>query len=163
MSGIPGLQGIDHVSITVPDLDAATHFYCDIIGGVLLYELGPFDAREFPRAADGLDWTEAHIGVADALIIFRVVRLGNVMLELFSFERPSRLRDLRWEDTGSGHGHIGFAVDDIEVATTYLVDSGVRVLSGPIEVPPDAPSGAMLNRYFVDPWGNQLELTQRPR
>ncbi|MDO5739770.1 MAG: VOC family protein [Ornithinimicrobium sp.] len=162
MSGIPGLQGIDHVALTVPDLDEATRFYCDVIGGTLLYELGPFDARQMPPSDDGLDWTEAHLDVADALLSFRVVQLGSVVLELFSYQRPAELSAAGLGDAAPGHGHIGFAVDDIAAATAYLLDQGVRVLSGPIDVPPEAPSGAMLNRYFADPWGNQLELTQRP-
>ncbi len=58
--GLPGLSHVDHVGLTVPDLDAASKFYCDVIGGYELYRLGPFDAAEMPRMADGRDWTEAH-------------------------------------------------------------------------------------------------------
>ena len=34
--GLPGLSHVDHVGLTVPNLEAAVRFYCDIIGG---YEL----------------------------------------------------------------------------------------------------------------------------
>lgn len=162
MSAIPGLRGIDHLSVTVPDLEEATRFYCDVIGGDLLYELGPFDAREMPGEG-GRDWTEAHLAVADARLRFRAVRFGDVILELFEFERPGRTLDRPVRASELGRGHIGFEVDDIEAATAYLVEQGVEVLAGPIDVPAEAPSGAMLSRYFTDPWGNQLELTERLR
>ena len=31
-NGLPGFSHIDHVGLTVPDLDAAARFYCEIIG-----------------------------------------------------------------------------------------------------------------------------------
>ena len=62
--GLPGLSHVDHVGLTVPDLDAASRFYCEVIGGDEVYRLGPFDAAEIPRMADGRDWTAAHINVA---------------------------------------------------------------------------------------------------
>ena len=55
--GLPGLSHVDHVGLTVPDLDAAVRFYCDVIGGHELYRIGPFDAAEMPRMSDGRDWT----------------------------------------------------------------------------------------------------------
>lgn len=58
--GIPGPRGIGHVSLAVSDMEAATGFYCAIIGGELMWELGPFDAREMPAGADGRDWTAGH-------------------------------------------------------------------------------------------------------
>ena len=32
MSGLPGLAGTDHVGFTVPDMEAATRFFVDVIG-----------------------------------------------------------------------------------------------------------------------------------
>jgi len=51
--GLPGLSHVDHVGLTVPDLDPAVRFYCDVFGGHELYRLGPFDAAEMPRMSDG--------------------------------------------------------------------------------------------------------------
>ena len=63
--GLPGLSHVDHVGLTVPNLDAAVRFYCDVIGCHELYRMGPFDAAEMPRMTDGRDWTEAHVNVAE--------------------------------------------------------------------------------------------------
>jgi len=27
VSGIPGLRGVDHLSVTIPDIEAGAHFY----------------------------------------------------------------------------------------------------------------------------------------
>ena len=32
-AGIPGLQHVDYAALTVPNLDEAVAFYCEVIGG----------------------------------------------------------------------------------------------------------------------------------
>src|SRR6516164_770210 len=84
---LPGLPHVDHIGLTVPNLDAAVKFYCDVLGGYELYRLGPFDAAELPRIADGRDWTEAHINVAKARLSIAMLSIGpNLMLELFQYD-----------------------------------------------------------------------------
>jgi catechol 2,3-dioxygenase-like lactoylglutathione lyase family enzyme len=53
--GLPGLAGADHIGITVPDLEAATHFLVDVIGCKVTFEVGPFESND--------DWMEQHLGV----------------------------------------------------------------------------------------------------
>ncbi|MGH9555821.1 MAG: VOC family protein [Terriglobales bacterium] len=57
---IPGLTRVDHVALTVPDLDAAVRFYSEVIGGSELYRLAPFDAADLsPMPGDPIYITEA--------------------------------------------------------------------------------------------------------
>ena len=163
MSDFPGLVTIDHIGLTVPDLDAATRFYTDVLGGEELYAMGPFDAAELPAAGDGRDWTDAHVNVPDARLRFRVIRLGAVTLELFEYERPSDARREPPRNCDVGGHHIGFKVRDRDEAVRYLRERDVRVMAGPIEIPEGAPGGPMRSTYFLDPWGNQLELTEYDR
>jgi catechol 2,3-dioxygenase-like lactoylglutathione lyase family enzyme len=44
--GLPGFSHVDHIGLTVPELDKAAKFYCEVLGGHELYRLGPFDAAE---------------------------------------------------------------------------------------------------------------------
>lgn len=163
MSSLPGLIGLDHVALTVPDLDEAVRFYTEVLGGEELYGLGPFDATEMPRQPDGRDWSEAHVNVPDARLRFRVVRLGEMTLELFEYERPADARREPPRNCDSGGHHFGLRVADLDTATAFLREQGLRVMDGPIEIPEDAPGGPMRVNYFLDPWGNQLEVTEYDR
>ena len=53
--GLPGLAGADHIGITVPDLEAATRFFVDVIGCKVTFEVGPFASDD--------DWMQQHLGV----------------------------------------------------------------------------------------------------
>lgn len=162
MSALPGLVGVDHVALTVPDLDTAVRFYCDVLGGEELHGLGPLDARELPAAADGRDWSEAHVNVADARLSFRRLRLGAGELELFHYERPEGGRSQAPRNNDVGGHHLGIRVRDLDAGVAHLREHGVSVMDGPIVTPADAPGGPMRVNYFLDPWGNQLELVEFP-
>ena len=77
---LPGLQYVDHVAFTVPDLDDATRLFTVLLGAEELYESsrGP-DAAVMPE----------HFGVpADAHLKLRMLRLPpNLNVELFQWWR----------------------------------------------------------------------------
>jgi catechol 2,3-dioxygenase-like lactoylglutathione lyase family enzyme len=153
-------MGADHVALTIPDLDAAVAFYCDVIGGIELYRLGPFDARDLPRMPACGGWTEAHVNVAGARVRIAMVQLrGGMLLELFRYEEPAdqRMKPVRNCDLG-GH-HLAIRVENLDVAKGYLLEHGLRVMAGPIVIP-EGPCAGLRTNYFLDPWGNQLELIE---
>ena len=158
--GLPGLSAVDHVALTVPDLDAAVRFYCDIVGGIELYRLGPFDAKEILRMPDGRDWTEAHVNVPGARVLIAMLQLAEgLMLELFRYEAPADARPEPPRNCDIGGHHIAFKVESLDAAKAYLVERGVRVMAGPI-VLDQGPCAGFRANYFLDPWGNQLELVE---
>jgi len=158
--GLPGLSHVDHVGLTVPDLDAAVRFYCDAIGGHELYRIGPFDAAEMPRMPDGRDWTEAHINVAGARLTIAMLQVGpNIMIELFQYERPADQRKAPPRNCDWGGHHIAFKVADLEAAKAHLAAHGCKVMAGPI-VLDQGPCALLRVNYVLDPWGNQLELVE---
>ena len=158
--GLPGLSHIDHVGLTVPDLDAASRFYCEVIGGHELYRIGPFDAAEMPLSDDGRDWTESHINVAGARLNIAMLQIGpNLMLELFQYDLPADQRKTPPRNCDWGGHHLAFKVADLDVAKTYLADKGCTVMAGPI-VLDQGPCATTRVNYILDPWGNQLELVE---
>jgi len=160
---MPGVFRAHHVAITVPDLDAGVRFYGDILGAVELFRLGPFDAAELPRTPDGRDWTEAHVNVPGARLWIANLKIGdNLVLELFRYERPlgANPHPPRNHDVG-GH-HLAFHVKNIDEAAAFLRRKGVRLMDGPIEIK-EGPSAGVRALYFLDPWGNQLELVEHDR
>jgi catechol 2,3-dioxygenase-like lactoylglutathione lyase family enzyme len=147
----------DHVGLTVPDLDAAVAFYTDAFEARELFRMGPFDAADLPRSADGRDWTETHVNVRDARLRFAVLELApGLRLELFAYERPADVRTAAPHNCDIGGHHIGLCVEDLDTATTVLRGRGVTVLE-PIVVD-EGPMAGTSSAYAVDPWGNHLEL-----
>jgi glyoxylase I family protein len=158
--GVPGLSHVDHVGLTVPDLDAGVAFYTDVFGGTELYRLGPFDAAEMPRMPDGRDWTEAHVNVAGAKLTIAMIHIGpNLMLELFQYDAPADKRTTPPRNCDYGGHHIAFKVADLEAAKEYLGANGCRVMDGPIAMDEGPCAGLKVN-YVLDPCGNQLELVE---
>ncbi len=160
-SPFPGLTCVDHIGLTVPDLEAAVSFYARVFGAVELFRMGPFDAAELPPAADGRDWGEAHVNVAGARFRFVMLQLGpNLMLELFQYDRPLDRRTVPPLNCDIGGHHIALKVADLDRALDYLKrQPGITVMAGPIVVS-DGPCRGMRVNYFLDPWGNQLEIVE---
>ncbi|MDQ2662343.1 MAG: VOC family protein [Actinomycetota bacterium] len=156
-AGVPGLRHLDHVGLTVPDLDAAVAFFVEHFGAEELYRStrGP-DAAFMPENFD-VD--------ADAALELSMLRLPpNVNLELFQWTGAERHLDPpRASDAGGRH--LCFVVDDVDAAVAHLSRvPGVRILGEVKEVGQDSPHVAG-NRwtYFLTPWGLQLELVDRSR
>lgn len=122
---LPGLSGLDHVGLTVPDLEEATRFLVDVIGCEYLYSLGPL-ADE--RGA----WMQTHLNVDPrAVARVRFFRCGSSpVLEVFEYTAPAqRTTPPRNSDVG-GH-HVALYVDDLDAGVRYLKARGVTVLGEP--------------------------------
>lgn len=159
-SQLPGLGRVDHVALTVPDLDEAVRFYGDVFGARELYRLGPFDSSELPPMPDGRDWSQAHVNVAGARLMIAMLELAsNLKLELFQYDKPEDSRKTPPANCDLGGHHIALAVDDLSSALEYLRQKGLRVMEGPILINQGPAAGTKVN-YFLDPWGNQLELVE---
>jgi catechol 2,3-dioxygenase-like lactoylglutathione lyase family enzyme len=155
-AGIPGLAGIEHIGLTVPDLDEATAFFVGLLGCVPVFEAGPF------RADD--DWMTEHLKVHPRAEIRRLRMLKcatGPALELFEYTAPDQARTVPANSDVGGH-HVAFYVEDMAAAVGYLRDRGVRVLGEPTTLAA-GPSAGLSFVYFLAPWGLQLELVSYPR
>jgi len=145
---IPGLAGIEHVGLTVPDVETASRFLIDVIGGETLYDIGPF--------SDPQEWMASHLARrADARIErMRVMRIANgPTLELVELSGAPA--------TDGGGVHIAFYVDDMEAALAAVKAHGAAIQSGPV-IMTEGPSAGLAWLYFTAPWGLQLELVSYP-
>ena len=153
-NGIPGLRGVDHIGITVPDLDEAQSFFVDVLGATPIYTLGAKQSDD--------DWMQTHLGVDPRTVIreIRFFRLGNgTNFELFKYEAADGQKpNPRNSDIG-GH-HIALYVDDMDAAIAHLRACGVEIMGSPTASKQAAEGQHWL--YFRSPWGMQFELVSFP-
>jgi catechol 2,3-dioxygenase-like lactoylglutathione lyase family enzyme len=154
---LPGLQYVDHVAFTVPDLDDATRLFTVLLGAELLYEStrGP-DAAVMPE----------HFGVPDdAHLKLRMLRLPpNLNVELFQWWSADRSPIFPRASDAGGH-HLCFVVNDVDdVVTAISHVNDIEILGARKEVAGDSPAVAG-NRwvYARTSWGLILEFVDRSR
>ena len=118
------IRAIEHVGITVPDLEQATTFFADAFGAVKIYDM--IDA---PLSGPGI---ESGLGVPQGATIeaIRMLRLGNgPNLELFVYSGVGQRDPVLPSDFGIQHFCV--YVDDIDAAATRLEKAGATLLSAP--------------------------------
>ena len=153
--GIPGFRGTDHVGLTVPNLDEAIAFFCDVIGCELVYRAGAF-GDEGTFMADQLNvHPRARIQGVAFLRCY-----NNANFELFEYSSPDQANAIPKNSDVGGH-HIAFYVDDMEKAIAHLSTHKVRLLGNPV-VEPEGPDQGVTWLYFLAPWGLQMELMHYP-
>ncbi len=105
---LTGVRGVDHIGVTVPDLEAAHDFFVRVLGCEYLYRLGPFQ--------DSGHWMSEHLGVDDSTVMrqLRFYRLGGqAIFEVFEYVAADQNAvPPRNSDVG-GH-HVALYVDDLD-------------------------------------------------
>jgi methylmalonyl-CoA epimerase len=122
---------LDHVAITVRDMDRAVAFYRDVLGFEVLGQL----------VLDGGTFKLVYL------------QAGTGRIELFAFTEKGRASDTQNRDQDLGLKHVAFSVDDVDAVAHRLKAHGVPLTLEPL----DAPGGVRL-AFFHDPDGNLLEL-----
>jgi len=152
--GIPGLQRVDHIGITVPDLAKATRFFIDVLGCEYMYTLGPFQSEE--------NWMSEHLNVHPRSVMkeLHFFKLNGVAIfEVFEYSAPDQeLSPPRNSDIG-GH-HVALYVDDMSAAVAHLKSHNIQLLGDPTAS--KGPSEGQQWLYFLSPWGMQFELVSYP-
>src|SRR5438132_10816467 len=150
---VPGLLGIDHVGITVPDVASAAGWFEDVLGGINPLTFGPF--------ADPVgDFMHQLVDVDPRAVVdqIRMVRAGNGPgVELFQYEAPDQDHTFRKNSDWGGH-HVAFYVRHIDKAVEYLQSKGAQKRFGPFAVTAGPAAGQAIN-YFRTPFGTDTELT----
>ena len=116
---------MDHVALSVRDMERAIAFYRDVIGMEKVFD------REY---GDELGRVISEPAVS-ARIVHR--KLGEMVVELFDYRQPQG-REPRPDARQSDYGltHIGFRVEDFWGTYRHLLDRGVRFVGEPVEIRP---------------------------
>ncbi len=125
---------LDHIAITVQDMERAVAFYQGVLGFEVLGQL---------LLNDGT---------------FKLVYLqaGAARIELFAYTEEGRRDATAERNEDLGFKHVAFTVGDVDAMARRLKAHDV-----PFTVEPtDAPGGVRL-AFFRDPDGNLLEIVDR--
>jgi catechol 2,3-dioxygenase-like lactoylglutathione lyase family enzyme len=161
------VRGVDHIGITVPDIELATQFFRDGLGAVHLYDLvADYEIvsppGSGPAAPLGFD-LEATVGVSSGtkLRALRLLRVGNgPSIELFEYEGVPQQDPARPSDRGLQH--LAFYVDDIHSVAQDIAAAGGELLDGPHSMPGLETGHGALFHFARAPWGTYLELITYP-
>jgi catechol 2,3-dioxygenase-like lactoylglutathione lyase family enzyme len=153
---LPGVQGVHHIGISVPDIVKAREFYLDLLGAV--EEVAPMAWSDNPFIDD-------IIGLKDSSAKQFICRLGNTHLEIFEYLQP---RSAPQEpDKGVhnfGYTHFALQVDDILAVHDRLVSAGIRVHTPPnmagITIAKDGSKRGYAATYCRDWFGNVFEIME---
>lgn len=142
------ILGVNHVALSVPCMDTALQFYCDLLGFRKVSDAGwPAGTPSADRilAVAGTSARVCHIGA------------GNLLLELFEFGdcEPSP-QDARRPVIDHGISHICLAVTGLDEEYRRLVEAGMAFHCEPTDV--GLPGVRTV--YGRDPFGNVIELEE---
>ena len=148
-----GLVGVDHIGLTVPNIQQAIEWYEDILGAVAPLTFGPFEGAFLEGALNVVPGT----GINQ----ITTLRIGHSAgIELFDYHSPTQRHDVPLNSDWSGH-HIAFYVTDIDDAVEYMDSRGVDRLFGPFTLT-DGPAAGQSINYFRTPWGSFIEFISYP-
>lgn len=141
--------GIEHVAISVGDIERSIEFYQGVLGLRLVRRIDSTPERRLGEIVGlpGASALIAHLGSADG---------GGFMLELFQYRNPAG-RPLAQERTQAdiGISHICFSSSDARADYAHLQEFGVECIGPPVEFRP----GVWLF-YFRGPDGEVCELRE---
>lgn len=142
------IKKVDHVALSVSNLERSIKFYQDIIGFkvICILESGPQMPLAEVAGIPGCTAQIAHLS------------LGNTLLELFEYKNPhgktipsdKNQFDLGWI-------HMGFTSTDSRADYAKLKAKGIKFLSKPIEFRP-----GVWVVYFYGLDGEVCELRETP-
>ncbi|MCS2610373.1 VOC family protein [Halomonas dongshanensis] len=151
------VRGIEHVGMTVPDIDAAERFFIVAFDAEVLY-------RVLPKSAD--DQSGKEVGPINGMpednaqCAISMLRMGSgANLELFEVAQPEGESA---KIVSMGPTHFSIVVDDIDAAGRAVKAAGGTLFEGPQDCF-DAESGPGNKLWFFHtPWKSLVEMLQLP-
>jgi catechol 2,3-dioxygenase-like lactoylglutathione lyase family enzyme len=140
------LKGIEHMGLSVSDLDRSVEFYCGLLGLKLARRL-EFTSDSRIGEINGMPSSWARIAHLES---------DKAMLELFEYLKPrGKPIPAGARQADNGYIHIGLASSDVRADYARLKQRGVEFLGEPVELRPN-----VWVVYFRGPDGEVCELRQ---
>lgn len=141
------IEDMDHAAISVPNLERALAFYCDMLG---------FRVEVRSDWQAGAELSDLVLAEKNTAAKSALIRAGNSRIELFEYQSPvPAVQDSQRPVWDHGITHLCFNVRDIHAEYQRLGAAGVEFFSKPVRM------GRWQFVYGRDPFGNAFELKQR--
>jgi len=148
------VHGMEHVGITVPDVEKATAFFRNVFDAKICYDvLTPEDAPQKGEAS------EQRLGLEKGarVVHIRLLRIGNSSnIELFQIEGTEQKPTASLSDLGITH--IAFYVDHLDEIINKFKNAGGKMLSEPFALPGKESGPQNFTVYGQAPWGTLIEM-----
>jgi catechol 2,3-dioxygenase-like lactoylglutathione lyase family enzyme len=148
---------VNHVGVTVPDIESATKFFVDALGGEVIYE----SVRTDDSSVGGAEAQKMHdLPLASQAVVRRMIKIGTGPdIELTEIHTPQPIARV---PSDLGVKQISFYVEDIERAVERFRKAGGSVLSRRSQI--DLTTNEESEYSDVQtPWGTNIRFaTSRP-
>jgi catechol 2,3-dioxygenase-like lactoylglutathione lyase family enzyme len=148
------ISGLAHTGVCVPDVEAATAWYRDVLG---LHVLSPPFLMEGDALAADMGELIAEPRMKAAILGFP--NDGDRVLEVIEY--PAVAGGTERADaalTDHGLSHVALVCDDIDSTRAQLESAGVKFLVSGI-----ADVARLRTTWFTDPWGVVFILVEKSR
>jgi catechol 2,3-dioxygenase-like lactoylglutathione lyase family enzyme len=147
------LTGFAHAAVCVPDIEAATRWYSEVLG---LRVLSP----PYEMAGDAIERDMGELLPSPVVVKAAIVGLGadDHVLELIEYPRVADPADSEDRPVITEHGltHVGLVCDDIDITRSEFEARGVAFLTSGI-----ADVASLRTSWFRDPWSTVFILIQK--
>lgn len=152
------IRGIEHIGITVPEIEAAERFFVEAFGARTLYAL--IEKGGKPQLGDEMEGKNG-LEAGTKIVAMRMMRIADgANVELFEVDGahgsvadgPSRY----------GLHHFALYVDDLDAAASRFRAAGGTMLEGPIELGGKERGPGNRCWFGNTPWGLHVEFVHLP-
>lgn len=153
---LPGVIGVHHIGVSVPDLAKAREFYLDVLGAV--EEVAPLSWADNP-------FIDQVVGLEGSAAEQFFCRLGNLQIEVFQYSAPRQApQDPRRGVNEYGYTHMALQVEDVVAVHDRIVAAGLAVHTPPalegITVDEHGIKHGYAGTYCRDFFGNVFEILE---
>lgn len=153
---LPGVIGVHHIGVSVPDLAKAREFYLDVLGAV--EEVAPLSWADNP-------FIDQVVGLEGSAAEQFFCRLGNLQIEVFQYSAPRQApQDPRRGVNEYGYTHMALQVEDVVAVHDRIIAAGLPVHTPPalegITVDEHGIKHGYAGTYCRDFFGNVFEILE---
>lgn len=148
------IRGINHIGMTVPNIDEATKFLKEAFDAKVAYDGLTYDDE--PRTGKEVE-RMLGLNTGDKIVKQRMMVIGHgANIELFEIEAEDQRQPLRLQDTGINH--LSLFVEDMDAAIEQAQQAGARPLSEKHDNSRHEDSEGSSGVYVLTPWDTLVEL-----